>query len=422
MRLPLILIFTICACIPLAGQAQINLVRNPSFEQYTTCPTMWQQGSYATWWNGIDTTFYSGDTLPITCPPDYINECSTTIYTSAPSNGDFYHYPRTGNGMMEIEMYSSIDDSSHGTDTSYGGLRIYLQGKLKSTLVAGQTYCVTYYATLEQISGWAVNNFGAYFDNGNIDTVMWQNCGNPQTEYTPQINDTSIISDTLNWIKVQGSFTANGTERFITIGNFFDSAHTAIIPVPVTPFYALPSPGNYIAYYLIDDVSVIPIDATANAGSAGATSAIGDSVFIGTSDGYLPCKWYIVGAGLIDSNIAGFNVHPDTTTKYVMALDVCGTISYDTVTITVWPLGLATPLTLCNIQVYPNPVAGELNISGLMQNATYRLLDITGNCLQTSTLQSGNNTVPVRDIIPGTYLLEITGTYGEKKVMRVMKE
>ncbi len=418
MRLPLILILTICACIPLAGQAQINLVLNPSFEQHTLCPNGFDEAAYATSWNGIDTNFNIGDTINITCVPEYINECSSSINAGAPFNAYFYHYPRTGSGMTQVGMYSRI---ATGDNTQ----RDYLQGKLKSLLVSGQAYCVTFYVTTDQCSGWAVNNIGAYFDNGTIDTVMWQNCGYPLTYCTPQVYDTSVVYDTLNWIKVQGTFVANGTEHFITIGNFFDSAHTSAIPVPVNPSYAWGVGGadpNYMAYYLVDDVSVIPINAAANAGPAGATSATGDSVFIGTTDGYLPCKWYIVGSGLIDSNIAGFNVHPDTTTKYVMELDVCGTLSYDTVTITVWPLGIPTPLGSCNIQVYPNPVAGVLHISGLTQNSTYRLLDITGSCIQTGPLQSGNNVVTITDIIPGTYLLELTGTYGEKKMVRVMKE
>ena len=413
----------ICACPFIRVQAQINLVLNPSFEQYTQCPEMWQEGVYATYWNGIDTNYIPNDTSYITCPPDYINECSSTAYTIAPANEDFYHYPRTGNGMMEIEMYSAINDSSTGTDSSFGGLRIYLQGKLKSTLIAGQTYCVTYYATLDQISGWAVNNFGAYFDNGTIDSVIWQNCGNPQTQYTPQVNTTTIISDTLNWIQVQGSFTANGTERFITIGNFYDSAHTEIIPVPVSPSFELPPPdGNYIAYYLIDDVSVIPIDATANAGPDGLTSPTGDSVWIGTTDGYLPCMWYIVGAGLIDSNIAGFNVHPDTTTSYVMALTVCGTTTYDTTTVTVVPEGIPALIGMCNVQVFPNPVTDVLHITGLQGNTTYCLLNVSGTSIESGMLHKGRNSVAMQDIPPGTYLLQLTGAYGEKKVVRVTKE
>jgi len=406
----------ICACPLIRVQAQINLVLNPSFEQYNNCPQDLGEVRYATWWNCPDTSYYPNDTLPITCVPDYINECSSFSYSSAPANELFYHFPRTGNGMMEAMLYTD------STDSIYRGAYNYLQGTLKSTLVAGQAYCVTFYIASEQCSGWATNNIGAYFDNGTIDTVLWQNCGYPQTQYSPQVNDTSIINDTLNWVQVQGSFTANGTESFITIGNFFDSAHTQAVPVVPTMYIQPPPSSNYFAYYLIDDVSVIPINATANAGPGGVTSSTGDSVWIGTTDGYLPCMWYIVGAGLIDSNIAGFNVHPDTTTSYVMALTVCGTTTYDTTTVTVVPEGIPALIGMCNVQVFPNPVTDVLHITGLQDNTTYSLLNVAGISVQSGILHKGNNSIAVQEIFPGTYLFQLTGAYGEKKVVRVTKE
>jgi hypothetical protein len=144
--------------------------------------------------------------------------------------------------------------------------------------------------------------------------------------------------------------------------------------------------------------------------------------------------WYVVGAGLIDSNIAGFNVHPDTTTKYVMALDVCGTISYDTVTVMVAPENTPVLISMNNVQVYPNPVGDVLHIcltprapllpygnSKGEGDVTYKLQSVLGTAVQWGVLHRGNNTVAVQDIIPGTYLLELTGAYGEKKVVRVMK-
>ena len=147
-----------------------------------------------------------------------------------------------------------------------------------------------------------------------------------------------MITDTINWHKIQGSFTATGTERFITIGDFFDSTHTSYTIWRWDSSYEQAS-------YLIDDVSVIAFDDSANAGPDKIVTSISDSVWIGDSTGYLPCYWYgsTIGSSvwrLIDSNTAGFKVMPDSTTKYVMQLDVCGNITTDTAVIWVVPVGL----------------------------------------------------------------------------------
>ena len=73
----------------------------------------------------------------------------------------------------------------------------------------------------------------------------------------PQIENPSgnILSDTLNWVQINGEFYANGGEKYITIGNFKDDAHTAFIQN---------TNGTWIySYYYIDDVSVIYCDVDA---------------------------------------------------------------------------------------------------------------------------------------------------------------
>jgi len=320
----LILILFTCACV--VSRAQVNLVRNPSFEQYSICPNNAEQVSYANYWSGIDSSWVFYTAPDPRCNPNYYNICSTSPGISIPDNPFFYHYPRTGNGMMGMILY---DDG-----TTYGEIVTeYLQGRLYTPLIAGQSYCVTFYVVRMSYMGYTNNNIGAYLDDGSIDTASV--CHNYQTEYTPQINDTSIITDTLNWTKIQGSFIANGTERCITIGNFFDTAHTEHIHYP-----------GYQASgaYLIDDVSVIASNATAYAGpdqtiTAGCYTDIGvDS----NGDG-MPCYWYVLGGTTAIDSGGTMLVHPLTTTTYVVSMDLCGTVTTDTVTVNVTPCtGLPT--------------------------------------------------------------------------------
>lgn len=59
-------------------------------------------------------------------------------------------------------------------------------------------------------------------------------------------NPHKIIVDTDNWIKISGTFTANGGEEYITIGNFS--------PEKATPFKVVKEKRDQSAYYFIDDV------------------------------------------------------------------------------------------------------------------------------------------------------------------------
>ncbi len=243
-----IIVFVILFSCPFSW-GQLNLVRNPGFEIYSNCPTTESLLYYASGWNALDSNWTFGGTYPYSaCYASYCNACATSIsQVSVPFGQYGFQYPHKGNGMVESRIF---DDGSFGY-VAY----TYLQGRLVQTLVLGQSYCVTFYVVRGNTGDYAVNNIGAYLDGGYIDTTS--HCYAPQTEYSPQIVETAIISDTLNWTKIQGSFVANGTEKFITIGDFFDTAHIAKIHIVST--------GTF-AYYLIDDVSVIASDALATAG------------------------------------------------------------------------------------------------------------------------------------------------------------
>jgi hypothetical protein len=80
------------------------------------------------------------------------------------------------------------------------------------------------------------------------------------TSVVPQIQNSTFISDTMNWVKVSGSFIANGGEKFLTIGNFQPDSLTDTLVV-------INNPINYFnaAYYYIDDVS-LTLDSTTSIG------------------------------------------------------------------------------------------------------------------------------------------------------------
>jgi len=284
-----------------------------------------------------------------------------------------------------------------------------------TSLIAGQTYCVTFYVVRFTYGGYANNNIGAYLDNGSIDST--NECHSYQTEYIPQVLDTAIITDTLNWTKIQGSFIANGTERFITIGNFFDTAHTEHIQ-----YLGYFSEG----YYLVDDVSVIESNTTAYAGPD-TTITLGDTAWLGVdSNGAgMPCYWYVLGStSAIDSG-GRIGVAPTDTitpTTYVVMMDLCGTITYDTVTVTVLSTSAIKPVaTFPAVNVYPNPAINELNIDNA-QGCGFTIFNMLGQPVLQDNITSPKQAENISGLINGVYTIQLLNSSGYKKNIRLLKE
>jgi hypothetical protein len=386
-----ILIFT-CAF----SKAQVNLVLNPSFEQYSQCPNSADQISLANYWSAIDSF---GNAF---CTPEYLNACAGwgNGLVGVPFGIGGYQYPRTGNGMADAQVF--FDEAYFDTY-----LRDYLQGRLYTALTDGQSYCVTFYVSRTAMSRYAVDRIGAYFDDGSIDTSS--NCGLPKTQYTPQIqNPLGLIVDTVNWVKIEGTFTANGSEKFITIGNFYNKANTNYLVLPSNEN----SNSNY-TWYFIDDVSVIPSDLPAYAGPD-VWVALGDSIFIGRPPEIgLECKWY-VGGNLVDSG-GGIWVHPTVSTTYVVEQTLCGLVKTDTVHVQVVPTSINGITNSKQLSIYPNPATTELTV--YMENIVFSqctIMTSVGQSVATRSLSETETHIDISALPSGVYYLQLNGDKGRE--------
>ena len=370
-------------------KAQSNQVLNPSFEQYSQCPYGPDQVNFAYHWSGIDSL---GDP---TCTPEYCR-CDSTTPFSVPTGGNYYQYPRTGSGMVQVFMY--YDEA-----VSIPYNRDYLMGRLISPLLAGETYCVSFYVCSHDITGYFVDKIGAYLDSGAICSVG--NCGYPQSQFTPQVENMSgVIADTFSWVKIEGTFTANGTERFVTIGNFYSKANTNVVQSNINL-------GG--AYYLIDDVSVIPSDLPAYAGGD-TWVAEGDSVFLGrTPEIGLECYWYVNG-NVVDSG-AGIWAKPDTTTTYVVQQTLCGVVRTDTVTVSVFPVSINGITNSRQLSVYPNPAGSVVNV--MQERVVFTEAVIVNNVGQqvgSFHLAENNSVLDISALPAGVYYLQLRGERGRE--------
>lgn len=231
-----IILFLLCL-FPIAVWAQDDLIPNGDFEYYSECPEYQNEffnlNFALPWFNPSYNT------------PDYFNICDSLIpsYTGSgvPDNWQGSQYPRSGYGYVGIGIHGS----------SING-REYLSVPLSKQLTEGTKYIFTYYTVLSKLSDASSGSIGIYFSGDAIDGDTTSHVLN----LTPQIQhpEDSFLRDTLNWMKVSAIYTAQGSERYVTIGNFNDDVHT-----PLDTFYYVPNEW-YNVYYYFDDVSLYEVD------------------------------------------------------------------------------------------------------------------------------------------------------------------
>ncbi|NCX96391.1 MAG: T9SS C-terminal target domain-containing protein, partial [Chitinophagia bacterium] len=215
------------------------------------------------------------------------------------------------------------------------------------------------------------------------------------------------------WVKIQGSFIARGHEKFITIGVFADTGNVIHIS---------PSGGGYYGLYVVDDVSVLPADARADAGRDTTIRHPGDTARIGVpgSDG-IPAYWYQLGSSTAIDSGGSIKVHPMVTTSYVVRLDLCGASTFDTVKVSVDTsrMDVHTILNTEKLALYPNPAREVLTISG-GHGCTFTLCNLMGQEVIRTPLTRPLQDVPLLGIPPGVYLVYITDGVGNRHVQLLM--
>ncbi|MCW5908289.1 MAG: T9SS type A sorting domain-containing protein [Chitinophagales bacterium] len=202
--------------------AQINLVPNPSFEEYNQCPAEVGEFEKVDKWINMRAT------------PDYFNRCATD-FVSIPCNICGCQVAATGNAYIGLCGYNKID--------SY---REIVGVELITSLSIGQIYYVSFKAS----PGFGGQAYLNMFNNklGIKFTSQQYNVNHPAPiNNHAHVYTNAIISDTLLWTTVQGTFVADSAYTHIMIGNFFDNMNTDTIGDDVLTL------GSY---YYIDDVCV----------------------------------------------------------------------------------------------------------------------------------------------------------------------
>lgn len=239
-----IIIFTFCS---LNGQ---NLVPNPSFENFATCPVTYNQVALSTGWNP---SFESNVSPHHT---EYLHTCNSGGF-SVPSNVWGNQAASSGQGYMAMAMVSTSTAQNYREN-------IYCQ--LLNPLVPGRSYSASFKVSSCDDVQVATNRMGLKFST--TQTFRINNIA--------QISSSAVITDKSGWVTVSGTFTADSAYTFMAIGNFFTDANTDI---------QITCSGCPLAHgtYYLDDIEVLEIPCNVTAAFSANTGCTGTPVSFSNS-------------------------------------------------------------------------------------------------------------------------------------------
>lgn len=383
------------------GFSQVNAVGNPSFEDFYNC-SLPNYISKAKYWNSIDSSKlgYGGK---------YFNVC----YSTVPFDGLLrYQYPKTGNAFIGATQFCN-------SPCTAPSIRQYPKNRLIKPLISGNIYCVKMFVNISNPSPFGNDAMQMYFGDATVDTIT--QCGLPLTFLNAQVKNPTgnIITDTLNWIEVSGTYTANGTEKYLILGNFVPDASVN------STFINGSQPGIWtdVGY---DDISVIDFNLPAFAGPDKNIN-LGDSTFIGRPPEIgLECTWATstttIGTG------GGLWVKPTSTGtfSYIVTQNICGNIKTDTVNVNVSP-GLVSENELFanSISVYPQPAKDVVTISlsnYYESSIEIKIYDLNGRLIRSEEgiVKNGQvtfNTTELNNAVYSIQFINHTGQIANKRLV-----
>ena len=214
-------------------KGQTNLVPNPSFEIYTQCP------------EGASQSFILQDWINFGGTPDYLNTCAPTISgVSVPENLGGFQNAFSGNGYITLSCWNNSTPAD---------VREFIGIKLSDTLVIGTRYYMSLkvspcFQNPDQggLGFTMINNFGFYFTKQPLDSIPFY------ANNKSQVYSSIVVSDTLIWATIKGSFIADSNYTYLSIGNFMADSLTTIDTTYISGYNMV----SKEAYYYFDHICV----------------------------------------------------------------------------------------------------------------------------------------------------------------------
>ncbi len=244
-----ILLILFCMALFQYNYAQ-NLVPNPGFEEYYDCPDDAAQ-IYGPYNPGGSVTVEHWQN-PTPKSPDYFNACADNTNVDVPYNLWGYHPAHNGNAYAALMPFSYS-----GTG---GSRQEYIQVLLTKPLVAGLTYTISCYVKMYVEKAFTPSGGSGCYAVKELQASLTNTratCPDAIIESDMPVSlkrqDGNFITDSLDWVRIAGTYRAAGGEKWLTIGVFNTHNPVAALVNPVKPIMPVVS---HMSYYFIDDVYV----------------------------------------------------------------------------------------------------------------------------------------------------------------------
>jgi hypothetical protein len=366
------------------GKAQLNLVPNPSFEDTASCavnnPPYIPIFLPVKYWISQGTSDYFNNLAQSYCPAWAMPQ---------PQNIPGYQSPKTGSAYMGIGCYCTC-----GTN-----LREIVEVKMDSILSPSKKYCGSLNWSLADSSNYAINNLSLVLS----DTSLIANYSFDPTFLTigATVCNTNqgLLNNTTGWSKIWQTFSPTSNAQYLAIGNFKKDSQ-------ITKLYLAATSNNQydLAYYYVDDISVIQLPDGLDAGSPQAI-CIGDTINLNSvcSDCWSGIKFqWKDSAGNILSNQQQLSVYPNqTTTYYVNLVDTTNAVPcmievIDSVTVTVGCIGINEFQLSHHTKLFPNPAHDRVYYECELEMGETGLItvcDVNGKKIAEQKLEEGGNKI-----------------------------
>lgn len=185
-----------------------NLVPNPSFEQYDTCPAYQNQVHYATdWFN------------PWVTSSDYFNACASdslfpTPYFSTPFNEFGFQWPADGAAYMGMCTGNGLVNSTY---------REAVAAQLLEPLQPGVPVHLAFKASPGGFGSW--NGNSAHWTGKGVGLKFFVTIPTVFYDYlypnSAAVYLDQVLTDTANWTTVSGTYVPDSAYLYVVVTNFF---------------------------------------------------------------------------------------------------------------------------------------------------------------------------------------------------------
>ncbi len=208
-----------------------NLILNPGFEDYKTCP------SNITNFNAL----VEEVSLPTSSSGDYFNECGSGDF-AIPSNFKGVQVAAEGKGYSGLYFYALND------------YREYIQLNSSRTLRAKFPHKISLKVSLAETSSFALKNMSVVLINKKVKIPNSSALTPSKLDlqagvefYEVKLTPDKSMADTEGWITLSGEFEAKGFENHLIVGNFQNNNNTPLLKGDA------PVLSKDFSYYYIDN-------------------------------------------------------------------------------------------------------------------------------------------------------------------------